>query len=128
MKKILFVLVAVFVGNAILNFKSDNSNSDLKNQISNTINKDANSPESHDLKAKEQMQEAKLKQQKLKMEVKNLEISSDKALLTADALDQELEEYFGENDKDGINDDLGSAYRAEVRVESRKLQKDLISQ
>lgn len=56
--------------------------------------------------------------------IKNLKTKD----LTAEQLDQEISTYFGEEDEEESDLDLGSAYRAEIRQESRKLRKKLIQQ
>ncbi|MEC9284156.1 MAG: hypothetical protein VX642_15680 [Bdellovibrionota bacterium] len=140
MKKVLFVLLGIFVANVVYKFQSDESNNPLSKVLSNNVkeilraNTKVDSPEgkqsSKFLEAKEAFnREAKpsSKNESLK-QVTNLQLKKSKVMNNED-IDKELDEYFEEGERLAEEDsELGSAYRAEVRLETRKLQKKLISQ
>lgn len=147
MKKVLFVLAGVFVANVIYKFSFEDSNHPLTKHISNNVKEllkansmndseeqqqaDNNEP----LKAPNQLgskdatnAEAKSETSDKIEQVTNLKLKKSKSL-NNDELDKELDEYFGEGEALAEEDsELGSAYRAEVRLEARKLQKKLIQQ
>ena len=146
MKKILFVLLGIFVANVAYKFQSDESSNPLSKALSNNVKQilrantktdsPQNSPSQESLQAPKLMgakdatyEEAKPNQEnKALKKVSNLQLKKSKNLDNED-IDKELDQYFEEGERVADDDsELGSAYRAEVRMETRKLQKKLISQ
>lgn len=79
--------------------------------------------------------EDSLKTQRLDLRIKPKAIAAPKNLKNLKArnandeqLDKEISTFFNETDEDDSELGLGSAYRAEIRQESRKLRKKLIHQ
>jgi hypothetical protein len=123
-QKFLILLVGIFVGNTLMNFNSSkndavNSQEKLKNSFVGEFTNE--SPK----EAEEEVRKALPAPQPKAPQIKSVQMENG---LNPEDVESEITQYFNEEDENDDDIDLGSAYRAEIRNESRKLQKKLIRQ
>lgn len=129
MQKFLILLVGIFIGNALMNFRAPSSSlpntEEIKSAISGEFKKLPHGESKAAVLDAEKIKKAQTQaKEKQRLQIKNLKTED----MSAEVVEKEISEYFGEEELDEDDVNLGSAYRAEVRQESRELQKKLIRQ